>query len=802
MSIYGSGASSHIRCHLTGNIPAWVLLYINMKQYPLLGVMRISAALNRLGAMSLLTFAITSYGAVVSTAQYDSYRSGTNPFETTLTVENVNQNTFGRLGSYLVDGQVMAQPLYVPALNIKETPTNVLFVATMHNSIYAFDATKPSSPPLWQTTLAPSVPAMYTGQCPAGSFGPETGILSTPTIDTQAGVLYTVYATPNGTGAYAYYIAALDILTGKHKAGSPTQITGSVIGTGYDSVGGKVTFNASMQNQRTALTLANGRVYAGFATCAGDLDPYHGWVMGYNASNVSVQTSIFNVTPNGGEGGVWQAGRGLATDASGNIYVATGNGTNSATDLSESVVKFGNTGTVVGAYPDPNSAALNEFDLDLGSGGPLYIGSLGLLLVGGKEGLIHVLNPAQIGASGNAEVQSFWGSQPCVSYYEDSCYQLFNSYVYWDNTANPLLYVWGADDVMRVYRNLGGAFNTTPESVGTLPAGDDAPAISLSSNGSDPATAIIWAVPMDGLVRAYQATNIANEIYNTGQNASRDNAGAPIHFMAPVVADGHVYFATQDNSVQVYGLLGTGGGFPSDTASFIGADTSTQGNWRLAYGADGYSIEADRFLNPSYAALAVSGASTYTWEASSADVRALQKASNPSDRIAASWYTGTSFTIDPNITDRTPHQVALYCVDWDSAGRQQTIGTRLKWKRARHPVSHHDLQWWRIPGLEGDRPCHIPCYLHRRSKCRGFRILLRRASRHPPTTSRSDIAGEWCNQRCHAGDAELGLIPRRHLLRRLFRINVSTTLSHKHDQHQHRARCHHRSVVVCMADRC
>ena len=609
----------------------------------------------------------------MSTGQYDNYRSGTNVSETTLTVANVNPNTFGRVGSYSVDGEVMAQPLYVPALNVNGTATNVLFLATMHNTVYAFDATKPGSTPLWQTTLGASVPILYTGQCPAGAYGPEMGILSTPVIDVRAGVLYAVYATPNGSNTYAFYIAALDLRTGGHKAGSPTLITGSVTGNAYDNVGGKVTFNPSMHNQRTALTLANGRVYAGFATCAGDLDPYHGWVIGYDASNVSVQTSIFNVTPNGGEGGVWQSGRGLATDASGNLYVATGNGTNSATDLSESVVKFGIDGAVAGAYPDPNSAALNEFDLDLGSGGPLYINSLGLLLVGGKEGMIHVLNPAQIGGSGNAAVQSFWGSQPCVSYYEDSCYQLFNSYVFWDNPANPLLYVWGADDVMRVYRYRGGAFDTAAESIGTLSAGDDAPAISLSSNGSDPNTAIVWAVPLDGSVHAYQATNIANEIYNTGQNASRDSAGTPVHFTGPVVADGRVYVATEDNSVQVYGLLGNGGGFAADSASFVEANTSIQGNWQSAYGADGYNVEGDAFLNPPYAAPAVSGASTYTWDVSTADVRALQKASNPSDRVAASWYTGTSFTIDTNITDHVFHQVALYFVDWESGGRQQTV---------------------------------------------------------------------------------------------------------------------------------
>jgi len=179
-------------------------------------------------------------------------------------------------------------------------------------------------------------------------------------------------------------------------------------------------------------------------------------------------------------------------------------------------------------------------------------------------------------------------------------------------------------------------------------------------------------VTQDGFLHAYQATNVAHELYNTGQNGTRDSLGDPTHFIQPVVADGQVYVATLDGLVQVYGLLSSSQP-ASATAAFLKADPKTQGNWPTVYGADGYGIEGDQSASPGYAAPVVAGALTYTWAASTNDPRALLKASNPSDRIAATWYSATSFTIDTNISDQTPHQVALYCVDWDPADRNQII---------------------------------------------------------------------------------------------------------------------------------
>jgi hypothetical protein len=250
----------------------------------------------------------------------------------------------------------------------KGAPVNVLYVATMHNSVYAFDADSPGSQPIWKVTLAPSVESGRAGVCPETYYtSPELGILSTPVIDAASGILYAVYATPTGDSTYGHYLAALDIRTGEPRAGSPVQISASVAGDGMESQGGTVPLTGKTYIQRPALTLANGTVFTAFGSCGPDPYPYHGWVIGYKASDVKVQTSVYNSTPNGFAGAFWQSGRGLVADHLGNIYGSTGNGTNSPTDASESVVKLDPAGKLAGVFTDPNFARLNETDLDLRS---------------------------------------------------------------------------------------------------------------------------------------------------------------------------------------------------------------------------------------------------------------------------------------------------------------------------------------------------------------------------------------------------------------------------------------------------
>ena len=270
-----------------------------------------------LPAFSLVALCGTMCGQVnVVTAQYSNYRLSSNSNETVLTAANVNSLGFGKLFTRSLDGYVYAQPLYLSSISINGKTQNVVFVASMHNTMYAFDADDPTaSSPLWQVNFGPSVPK------PNGYLTPEVGILSTPVIDRASSTIYAVSQTLE-SGNDVYRLHALDITTGNEKFGGPVVITGSVPGTGYDNVGGVVTFNAAKHLQRPALLEAFGNIYIAFGEANGD--PYHGWIMAYGAATLQ-QTAIFCDTPNGQRGGIWQSGSGLSADGS-YVYVTSADG--------------------------------------------------------------------------------------------------------------------------------------------------------------------------------------------------------------------------------------------------------------------------------------------------------------------------------------------------------------------------------------------------------------------------------------------------------------------------------------------
>jgi len=257
----------------------------------------------------------------------DNLRSGLNANETVLTPSNVNQAQFGKLFAYNIDGLAYASPLYVANVNIPSQGVhNVVYLATEHDTIYAFDADGTSTIPLWQVTFlktgVTTVPCADTGEC--GDIVTEIGITGTPTIDQSTNTMYVVAKTKEGTN-YVQRLHALDIATGAEKFGGPVVISASVPGNGNGSVGGSLPFDSLRQNQRPGLLLNNGVVYIGYSS-HGDQQPWHGWVLGYNATTL-VQVMKWSVSPNGYGGGIWQSGESLATDASGNIFFATGNGT-------------------------------------------------------------------------------------------------------------------------------------------------------------------------------------------------------------------------------------------------------------------------------------------------------------------------------------------------------------------------------------------------------------------------------------------------------------------------------------------
>jgi len=358
---------------------------------------------------------VTTYPGT-HTFQNDNGHTGQNRQENVLTTGNVNQSQFGLLSSYAVDGQVYAQPLYVAGVNMgsrhrRRNIHNVVYVATEHDSVYAFDADNLSSPPLWQVSfIDPSagITTVPSSDVQSSEFYPyEIGITSTPVIDQSSDTLYVVPYTKEN-GQYVYRLHALDIRSGAEKFGGPVVISAAVPGTGNGSSGGILPLNDIRQGQRPGLLLVNGVVYIAFASGHGDVEPWHGWLLGYNAQTLE-QVAVFNTTPNGGAGGIWGAGGGFAADSLGDLFLVTGNGTfdvnNGGAEYGDSFVKLTtNSGALtVADYFAPFSAAmLSMSDLDLSSGGVTLLpdqptSPSHLLIGGGKQGILYLVNRDNMG---------------------------------------------------------------------------------------------------------------------------------------------------------------------------------------------------------------------------------------------------------------------------------------------------------------------------------------------------------------------------------------------------------------------
>ena len=364
-----------------------------MRIYPMQRTVAFAVVL-RFVALTLLFAALRPAAAQVNVTTYhnDNTRAGQNLQETILAPANVNADNFGKLFSMPVDGQVCAQPLYLSGLNIPgKGVRNVVFIATQHDSVYAFDADDANqTAPLWKASLIPpggSTVAWYLTY--TGDIQPEIGITGTPVIDPALGTLYVVAKTQEGT-QFAQRLHALDVRTGAERPNSPVTIFGSVAGIGVGNDGaGNVPFNPLIQNQRPALLLSNGVVYIAWAA-HGDIGPYHGWIMGYDAATLQ-QTAIFNTSPNAltdpnrflgidAGCGIWQSGCGPAADADGNLYAVTGNGAFDAflggNSYGDSLLKLTPNGAAINVadYFTPyNQGYLDSVDADLGSGGLILL---------------------------------------------------------------------------------------------------------------------------------------------------------------------------------------------------------------------------------------------------------------------------------------------------------------------------------------------------------------------------------------------------------------------------------------------
>ena len=499
----------------------------------------------------------------VTTYQYNNQRTGVNSNETVLTPSNVNSANFGRLFSQPVDGQVYAQPLYMPNVTINGAVHNVVFVATEHDSVYAFDADSNSgsnAQPLWRTSLLPpGATTVSDNYCT--DISPEYGITGTPVIDSTTNTLYAVAETLENS-TYVKKLHALDTTTGAEKPGSPIAISASVAVRGQSPV----TFDPLRENQRVGLLLDNGVVYAAFGAHCGD---WRGWILGYsyNESNFT-QTLVFFTEPssvNGVGKGIWMSGQGLSRDAGSNLFAATGNGhvkSNITPPLNngDSVIRMDlSRGAVAQDYFTPGSQdTLDSQNQDLGSGGIAILPDQTgphphLLVTADKYQTIYVLDRDNLGrfnsSSGDIvqELNAVIGS-------------MFSTPVYF----NGKVYFWSADDVLKAFTLINGMLSTSATDSGPDLFSFPGAVPTISANGAS--NGILWVLRCDGDsacttsgLYAYDPSSLSTgSLYNSNQNPGRDNPGGGIKFAVPIVANGKVYVGAA-GQLSVYGELSGGG---------------------------------------------------------------------------------------------------------------------------------------------------------------------------------------------------------------------------------------------------
>ena len=509
----------------------------------------------------------------VLTQHNDNSRSGWNDNETELTTANVNVQQFGEVFTLPVDDQVYAQPLVVGHVNIGGGYHNVVLVATVNNTLYAYDGDNGTQ--YWQRNftepgMRPPQHGDMTGACNGTyvDFSGNIGIVGTPVIDGGTGTMYFVARSITGS-TFVQFLHAVNIVDGNEIAGSPTQIAANSTGNGDGSVNGVIAFDAQRQNQRQGLTLLNGTVYVTFSSHC-DWGPYHGWILGYDASTLQ-QRIVYNATPNGYAGGMWESGTGMAADAAGNLYVVTGNGTvgdagdpTNSTNRAESALKLTPTGSTlrVASYFTPyNYQFLNDYDLDYGGMGALLIPNSAFYLTGGKDGNLYLLNKDAMGGylPSSNQVQQI---VPLSSNANMHCQA-----AYYKGSSKEFVYVWSENDPLRAipFDRAGNLLGSQSQVVSFVsgPTGQSGAILSVSSNGSQDGTGILWASYASsgdaehdvspGILRAFDANDITKELWNNQQKPG-DVGGSYAKFAAPTIANGHVYLPTFSNRVVVYGL--------------------------------------------------------------------------------------------------------------------------------------------------------------------------------------------------------------------------------------------------------
>ncbi|MEA3124336.1 MAG: hypothetical protein QOD67_1355 [Caballeronia sp.] len=501
--------------------------------------------------------------ADVATYHNDIARTGQHLNETALTPATVKSATFGKLGFYSVDGPVDAEPLYLSSMAIAGGTHNVLYVATENASVYAFDADTGAI--LWKTTT------LANGETPSDSLGcfqisPTIGVTATPVIDRSRGpngAMYVVGMSKTGAGAYHQRIHALDVTTGAELFGGPTEITASYPGTGANSSNGNVIFDPKQYAERQSLLLLKGTIYTGWTSHC-DVQPYTGWVIAYSADTLK-QTSVLNLTPNGSGGAIWMSGAGMASDGT-SIYLLDANGSFDATvnaagvqvsgDYGNAFLKLGTTAglSVADYFEASNTIQESAADEDLGSGGALVLPDLTdaagtvhhLALGAGKDSVIYVVNRDSMGKY----------NPVADAIYQELAGQIagpvFSMPAYFNNTV----YFGAIGDTIKAFSISGARLSAAPVSHTPTSFGTPGATPSVSANGTS--NGIVWAAENGNIaaLHAYDATNLANELYNSNQAGARDQFGPGNKFITPMIANGKVYVGTS-SGVAVFGLLGS-----------------------------------------------------------------------------------------------------------------------------------------------------------------------------------------------------------------------------------------------------
>jgi hypothetical protein len=512
--------------------------------------------------------------ASVLTHHNDNARTGQNLNETILTPSNVNTANFGLIGRLSVTGSVDAEPLFVPHLLINGATRNVVFVVTEHDMVYAFDADA-LGPPLWQVSVIPPTEKTSDDQNCA-QVTPEIGITATPVIDPgfgPNGAIFVVAMSKDSAGNYHQRLHVLDLVTHAELNGGPVEIRAT-----YSNLGGQITFAPRQYEERSALLLLNGVIYLGWSSHC-DAPPYTGWVMGYSESTLR-QTSALNLTPNGNAGGIWMAGGGFAADSSGNIFLLDGNGTfdptlNSAgmpvnSDFGNAFLKLSTKGSLlrVADYFAAHDTVLNSSqDRDLGSGGLLLLPDLkddyGItrhLAVGaGKTDfstghvIIYVVNRDAMGKFNPSNDNAIY--QKIATKGLGGTDGVFAMPAYFNST----IYYASQGDFLKAFPIAHAKLVAPPTSHSAAEFDYPGATPSISANGAS--NGIVWAIEAatPGVLHAYDAANLANELYNSNQAAGGRDQFAENKFITPMIADGKVFIGTPD-SVAVFGLLETAPG--------------------------------------------------------------------------------------------------------------------------------------------------------------------------------------------------------------------------------------------------